>query len=316
MPKASPAKKVARAAGLGGSRAYASRPAYGFYVSIAVLVLLGLIGVYNSREYLDAKTNANGKFAPKVGQSPPWYEGFAVDECGKLLPNLKTNLDPYGITTKGDGIIHISPTKLSASGHNATLGKFASSINMQLNAGELQTPGGKLYSDGQSCEGKAGHVYVEVWQSPAEPQADGTVETSKSSTDLCSPDCESGVLLEDDQLVTIAFLPAGADNKPPTNIPPPPKSVIATLSKLESGANGTTTTVASAPTSTTTSSKTTTSAGAKTTTSTGAETTTTGTGRTTTTATAKTTTTAASSTSTTTSATAQKTTKTSKASGT
>jgi hypothetical protein len=274
MGKATSAKKVARAAGLGGSRAYASRPAYGFYVAIIVLLVLGLVGVYNSREYLDAKTNANGKHAPKVGQKPPWYEGFAIDECGKLLPNLKTNLDPYGITTKGDGIIHISPTQLSASGHNATLGKFASSINMKLNAGELQTPGGKLYSDGQSCEGKAGHVYVEVWQSPAEPQADGTVQTSKGSTDSCSPDCDSGVLLEDDQLVTIAFLPAGADNKPPTNIPQPSKAVIATLSGLESGSStgSTTTTVATSPTTTSAGAKTTTS-GAGTTTTVGSSTT-------------------------------------------
>ena len=55
---------------------------------------------------------------------------------------VKTNKDPYGITTKGDGIIYISPTVKSAAGQNATLGKFASSVGMTLNAAEMQLPGG------------------------------------------------------------------------------------------------------------------------------------------------------------------------------
>lgn len=267
MGKASSAKKVARAAGLGGTRAYASRPAYGYYLSIVILLVLGVVGVFNSREYLDNKTNQAGKAAPKVGLSPPWYEGFALDECGKVLPNIKTNKDPYGITTNGNGVITISPTKLSAAGHNATLGKFASSIGLTFNAGELQLPGGKLYTDGQTCEGKAGHVYVEVWTSPAEPQADGTVETKKNSLDTCDPDCDQGVLLKNDDLVTIAFLPAGTNNQPPTNIPQPSKTVISTLATLESATTSSTTTAVPPTTSTTTktssttkSSKTTTSA--------------------------------------------------------
>lgn len=249
MGKASSAKKVARAAGLGGTRAYASRPAYGYYLSVAILLILGVVGVYNSREYLDGKTNAAGKFAPKVHQSPPWYEGFAIDECGKVLANIKTTKNPYGLTTHGDGVITISPTELSAAGHNATLGKFASAIGLKLNAGELQVPGGKLYSDGQTCEGKAGHVYVDVWTSPAAPQSDGTVQTKKNSLDTCSPDCDSGVLLKNDQLLTVAFLPAGPDNQPPTNIPLPPKSVISNLNNLLSSSGSTTTT--SSPTSST-----------------------------------------------------------------
>ena len=31
---------------------------------------------------------------------------------------------------------------------------------MKLNAAELQLPGGKLYLDGDTCQGKPGHVYV------------------------------------------------------------------------------------------------------------------------------------------------------------
>ncbi len=154
MGKASSSKKVARAAGLGGGRAYAKRPAWGYYFGVLVLLVLGVLGVYNSREYRDAEINKQGSVPPAVHQKPPWFEGYAIDECGKILAPIKTNKDPYGITTK-DGVISVSPTVKAAAGSNATLGKFASSIGMTLNAGELETPGGRLWQDGDTCEGKA-----------------------------------------------------------------------------------------------------------------------------------------------------------------
>ena len=160
MGKASSSKKVARAAGLGGGRAYGKRPAWGYYFGVLALLVLGVVGVYNSREYRDGKINAAGQWAPPVHQSPPWFEGYAIDECGKLLAPIKTNKDPYGITTK-DGVISINPTDKSAAGTNATLGKFASAIGMLLNAGELETPGGRLYQNGDTCEGKPGDVFVD-----------------------------------------------------------------------------------------------------------------------------------------------------------
>jgi hypothetical protein len=232
-------------------------------MSVAILVILGLIGVYNAREDLDHKNAAAAKYPPKVGLATAWHEGFAIDECGKILPNIKTNKDPEGLTTKGNGIIYIKPTKKAAAGHNATLGRFASDIGMKLNAGELQTPGGKLYQDGDNCEGSTGHVYVEVWSNPAEPQSDGVVQTTKNADNLCQPDCDAGALLRDDQLVTIAFLPAGKDNKPPTNIPLPPKTVISALAQVEQATTTTTTAPTASPSTTTSPVSTTTAPGGK-----------------------------------------------------
>jgi len=261
MGKASSGKKVARAAGIGGSRAYGNRPPWMYYGGVLLLLLLGILGVYNSREFRTNKISQQGTGTPTVGQSPPWYEGFALDVCGKLLPDIKTDKDPYGITTRGDGIIYISPTVKSASGANATLGKFASSIGMTFNAAELQVPGGKLYVDGQTCEGKAGHVYVMVWPNPAEPVQDGVLEgrgtQGKSAKDAragkedtCSPDCEQGVLLEDDQLVTLAFLPAPSVKGENPDVSQPSQAVISKLASLEySKAPGATTTVPTPTTS-------------------------------------------------------------------
>jgi hypothetical protein len=261
MGKASSNKKVARAAGLGGSRAYAGRPAYGYYLAVGVLLVLGVVGVYNATQYRDNKVNQQGNTAPVVGQNPPWYQGYAVDACGKLLPNIETDKDPYGITTKGDGVIYISPTVKAAAGHNATLGKFATSIGMTLNAAQLQVPGGKLYQDGDTCDGKAGHVYVMTWSSPQEPASDGALQTSKSSTNTCNPDCNSGVLLANNTLATMAFLPAPPKGETLTGCTAPTKgtacilepaaSVTAKLTTLEATSATTTTTttpVATTPT--------------------------------------------------------------------
>src|SRR5580698_2415011 len=147
MGKASSSKKVARAAGLGGSRNFAARPAWTYYFAVSVLLLLGVIGVYNSREYLDGKVAGQGSGKPTVNMTTPWFEGYAVDECGTLLPPVKTAKNPNGITTKGDGIIYINPKNKSSAGKNATLAKFASAAGITLNAGELQVPGSRLYTN-------------------------------------------------------------------------------------------------------------------------------------------------------------------------
>ena len=76
---------------------------WGYYFGVLVLLVLGVLGVYNSREYRDAAINKQGNTAPLVHQKPPWFEGYAIDECGKILAPIKTNKDPYGITTEGRG---------------------------------------------------------------------------------------------------------------------------------------------------------------------------------------------------------------------
>jgi len=281
MGKASSGKKVARAAGLGGGRAYGARPPWAYYFAVFALLLLGVIGVYNSREYLDAKTAAPASQAPTIGTT--WWEGLAVDACGKLLPAINSTKDPDGITTRG-GIIYIEPKTKSVSGHNATLWTLENAVGLLLNAGELEVPGGHLYVNGDSCDGKAGHVYVMTWSNPSSPPQDGVLQDKKSISqstgleDTCNPDCDSGVLLENDQLVTVAFLPVPPKGKTPSFLQPP-GSVVSKLATIVD-TNGTTTTVATtAPTvpvrTSTTLKGTTSTTAAKTTTDTTSKTTTT-----------------------------------------
>ena len=221
MGKASSSKKVARAAGTGGGRTSRGHKSWTYYGIILLVVLLGVAGTVTSRDHRLNQINAAGaKTPPAVGATE--NAAYAVDICGRLLPNIKTKKDPVGITTQGDGIIHIHPTKASAAGANTTLGLFASSIGMQLNASEVQEPGGKLYVDGNKCNGTTAHVYVRHFAFPGDTK--GVLETIDPQN----------IHLDDGSEYTIAFIPASQKNK----IPPPVPAVVTNLTNLEAQAAG------------------------------------------------------------------------------
>ena len=214
MPKAPSNKKVARAASTGGSRLHRRTP-WTYYSVIVVIAILGVLLTWSSRDSRLANINKAGTTQqPAVGAV--WNEGYAVYECGKFLPAISSSKNPAGIHTSspGDGIIHISPTVKSAAGKNATLGKFAGAVGMTINSAEIQTPGGKLYVNGDSCEGKAGHVYVKQFQSVGDTIGQ-LFNGAKNELPRLDP---SEVPLVDQDLVTIAFVPANDAS----SIPPPP----------------------------------------------------------------------------------------------
>jgi hypothetical protein len=235
---------VARAAGIGGGRTRRGRTPWVYFGFIGLIVILGVTGTVASRDRRLTQINGQGDTAPTVGTV--WNEGYAVYTCGKFVPAITHARDPKGITTgNGDGIIHIAPTVKSAAGKNAILARFAEATGMKLNAAELQVPGGKLYQDGDSCEGKPGHVYVKQFAFIGD-------KTGK----LYNGDIKGGQLpkldprqvpLADQELVTIAFVPSADASK----IPPPPAYVNTNLSKLAASSTTTTTTPASSPSTTT-----------------------------------------------------------------
>jgi hypothetical protein len=249
MGKASSNKKVARAAGIGGGRSHRRNTPWGYFAVIAVIVTLGLVGTVTSRDHRLAKITNQGTVPPTVGTV--WNEGYAVYECGKFLPPISSSSNPEGIhTTKpGDGIIHINPTVKDAAGKNATLGKFASAVGMKLNAAELQVPGSRLYLDGDSCEGKPGHVYIVNFAFAGAPARLYNGETkAKNGQPAQLPKLDpANVALEDQELLTIAFVPANDVNK----VPQPPAAVVSALAALGAAKSSTTTTVPAKSTTTT-----------------------------------------------------------------
>jgi hypothetical protein len=232
MGRASSSKKVARAAGTGGGRTNRGRTPWTFYSVIAVIAVLGVVFTWSSRDRRITQINTVGGTPPTVGGTP-WNEGYAIDICGKISPPIQApKVDVTGITTNGDGVIAIHPYVKSAAGHNATLGKFASSVGMTLNAATIKEPGGKAYTDGDDCNGQPGHIYVKQFAYAKDTV--GKVLTQ-------NPD---DVLLADQQMVTIAFVPKSDQSK----IPPPGTTV---QNNLTNAAASTSSTTASGSTSTT-----------------------------------------------------------------
>ena len=233
MGKASSSKKVARAAGTGGGRTHRARTPWTYFSVLALVAVLGIVLTWTSRDRRLAQISSQGDTPPTVGTV--WNEAYAVYQCGKFAPAITHAKNPEGITTSdGSGIINIHPTTKSAAGKNAVLGKFASAAGMKLNAGELQVPGGKLYLDGDSCQGKAGHVYVKEFAYSGDKT--GTLQNVDPRN----------IPLADQSMLTIAFVPSSAKDA----IPPPPQYAINNLNKL--AASSSTSTSTTTPTSATT----------------------------------------------------------------
>lgn len=243
MGKASSNKKVARAAGIGGGRTYRGHTPWSYFGVIALIVLLGIVGTVTSRDHRLSQINNQGNTAPTVGTT--WHEGYAVYACGKFLPLVQHAKNPQGITTNQAGIILIQPKVKAVAGKNATLGKFTSAAGITLNAAEIQLPGGTLYQDGNKCDGKAGHLYVKQFEFVGD-KVGRLYNGAKGQLPKLDP---RNVPLQDQALITIAFVPASDASK----IPPPPSETAAALNALNSSSSSSqsTTPTPSSPTPTT-----------------------------------------------------------------
>jgi hypothetical protein len=207
MGKASSNKKVARAASTGGSRTTRSRQPWGYSLVILLAVVLGTAGVVSSRNHRLHGITVGGQTPPRAGVDH-WHVAYGLYACDHFLNPITDQVDPVGIHTHGDGVIHVHPFVNSSAGKNAVLGKFASTVHMTLNSGELKAPGGHDYRDGDKCNGKPGRVEVQIFNSQADPTGHlATVDPSR-------------IPLVNLQLLTIAFVPKG------TTLPPPPSAPV------------------------------------------------------------------------------------------
>ena len=240
---------VARAAATGGGRTYRGHMPVRWYGSLVLIVLLGVALVVYSRY---ERKHPAAATPPAAGTH--WYAALAFDVCGTIEPNLPTNPNEAtaapGLHTAGDGVIQISPSKPADEGNNATLGRFVQTYpGLTLTSSSLKLPGKATHSSGQTCPsgtpdaGRKAVLRVKVWPSFAPPGSNHPFE----------PTNPSALKLADGQLITVAFVPAGA------SIPKPPASVITTLLQDRSQVATSTTvpstsipTVSTVPTSTTT----------------------------------------------------------------
>ncbi len=200
MGRASSSKKVARAARAAG------KPGTGrnwlWPAAIVALVAVGISLVWVSRGTDEASAEA-----PTFGDH--WHSAYGVYTCDDFVaPLADQNGDANGIHTHEDGLIHIHPTSSQATGDNATISVFAEETGLVLEDDRLEVPGGDTFVEGEDeCGGEPGIVQVAVWDDPADETPEVVTEDM------------AGTKLGENQVLTIAFAPEGADlPKPPTAV--------------------------------------------------------------------------------------------------
>jgi hypothetical protein len=196
MGKASSSKKVSRVARTGGGRTTRrSSGSWGFPMVMGLVVLLGVLGVWLSRDSARHKAVAD---QPTVNDH--WHAAYGWDICGNFLPNLPQPPNLIGLHTHGDGVIHIEPQDaLLDTGKHATLGRFVSGYpGLKLSKNSF-TVLNETWTNGEpKCDGKPGEVVV---------KSNGKVVTGDPNN----------LRVPKNGWITIAFVPKGTDVPPPPN---------------------------------------------------------------------------------------------------
>jgi hypothetical protein len=163
------------------------------------------VGTTTTRD-LTGATTIDPTEAPAMGIDH-WHAAYGVYICDQFLPALTDQHgDRFGIHTHDDGLIHIHPFSIEASGPNATIDVFGSEVDLSVSQDALTTPRGEPFVAGQDCNGQPGVVQVARWRAG---ELDGPPEIT-----VADP---GGVrFLEDGEVFTIAFAPLGA----PIPLPP------------------------------------------------------------------------------------------------
>ena len=216
MGKASSGKKVARAARAGGGLTRRRNTSYGYPAFIAVVVILGLALIAFSRH--EVRASAAPASAPTKDNSPPradadhWHTAYGFYICGKWQSNIAQFEDAQGIHTHGDGVIHVHPFRIGKrnpfSGKNANLGAFMAFAKGRVTGQQIKVPNGVKKVNGDKCSGKASQVIVKTWKK-GEPEEAGQLFTGNPEK----------LKLEDNMLLTIAFMPKGSKIPQPQSAP-------------------------------------------------------------------------------------------------
>jgi hypothetical protein len=178
---------------------------------MAMVVILGTAGIVYSRDQ-HQPDNSRPLAAAAGVAGDHWHAALGFDICGTFAPNVPdSGTDPLGIHTHGDGVVHIHPFSALSSGKRAKLQLFFDTTNVKANASEIKLPNDDTtHKNGQRCDtGTVGTATVQtkVWDT-RDPSDQGRIV----------PGNPADIHPTDGMLITIAFVPAGAD------IPRPPSA--------------------------------------------------------------------------------------------
>ncbi len=171
MATSSSANKVARLASKSGGGANANKQAnWIFPVAIGAILMLGIGIVVFARGENGGGNDASTKPRAQLSESQAsdhWHASYAINICGKeQAPLADGATDVLGIHTHQDGLVHIHPFSLRASGKNATLKRFFDQTGITVTDTGIKLQDGKVYKEGETtCGGKPAELVVAHWKS-------------------------------------------------------------------------------------------------------------------------------------------------------
>src|SRR5687768_7290916 len=154
MGKASSNKKVARAAKAGGKgKASGTKAGWIWPSSIAVVVVLGIPLIVLSR-------GGSADAEPPTFEDH-WHEAVGVYICNDYISQFPDNVATgLGIHTHNDGLAHVEPRSALDTGKNATFGRFADGLDLEVSQERIKLPDGREFEDGGDCGGDAAQVRI------------------------------------------------------------------------------------------------------------------------------------------------------------
>lgn len=234
MGKASSSKKVARAARAGSTHKGPERRALGFPAAIVLTVLLGSSLVFYARG------NRSEAIEPFANETH-WHAAYGIWNCDRWEPALNNPvdangnpIDPDGIHTHGDGLIHIEPSNSGAAGTRARMGVFFDTEDVKATDTKIELPSGTVLEDGADCGGKSAQLKVARFKA----------DDPNGEPEIITTGIKNIRFREDREAFTIALIPDG-------DTIPRPES-ISQLDSPNDDAGATTTTTTTVPGETTT----------------------------------------------------------------
>ncbi len=203
-------KKVAKAAKAGSTPSSSvgrEQRSLGFPMAMAGVIVLGIALVAFAWDARDVQA-----LSPTFDQH--WHVPYGIYDCTteSFLDDLADpGLDPVGIHTHGDGVIHIHPFSSASTGNNARLDLFLDATRTDIVDDERLTFSDRLaLEEGVQCDGEDAILQVARFAPGA-----------STPSEVITENLGDYRFREDQEGVVIALAPLGAD------IPPPPQTATA-----------------------------------------------------------------------------------------
>jgi hypothetical protein len=172
-----------------------------FLPGLVALIAVGVAGVV----VLALNRESAGLQPPIIGDH--WHVAYGVYACDAYLPPSTIETDPLGIHTHADGLIHIHPHRVAATGDRARLHLFLEAIGAQLTDSRyVPGPGEadqRVLDEAEGCDGQPAELRLAYWP-----------DATQDTMEWIDQDLAQFRFHQDGAAIAIALVPEGTETIP------------------------------------------------------------------------------------------------------